>query len=132
MDLRTARVELRALDNRGQHGTLTQIRDLEASLPFRLLGVDSDNGGECINHPLVAYLGQRTKPVLFTRSRPYQKNDNAQVEQRNGTHVRQHFGYEHYDHPGVAPLIHALCKGPLGQLLNHFLPTQPLQPNLRS
>lgn len=94
VDIRTARVELRALENRGQHCTLAQIRDWEASLPFRLLGVDSDNGGEFINHHLVAYLGQRPKPVLFTRSRPYKKNDNAHVEQRNWTHVREHFGYE--------------------------------------
>ena len=40
--------------------------------------------------------------------------------------MRQHFGYERYDNPAVTPLINALCKGPLGQLLNHFLPTQKL------
>lgn len=131
VDIRTAWVELRALENRGQHSTLTQIRDWEASLPFRLLGVDSDNGGEFLNHHLVAYLGQRKKPVLFTRARPYKKNDNAHVEQRNWTHVRQHFGYERYDNPAVAPLINTLCKGPLGQLLNHFLPTQQLQEKRR-
>ena len=85
--------------------------------------MDSDNGGEFINHHLVAYLGQRPKPVLFTRGRPYRKNDNARVEQRNWTHVRQHFGYERYDNPQVAPLINGLCQGALGQLLNHFLPT---------
>lgn len=131
VDIRTSWVELRALENRGQHCTLAQIRDLEQSLPFALLGVDSDNGGEFINHHLVAYLGQRPQPVLFTRGRPYQKNDNAHVEQRNWTHVRQHFGYERYDNPAVAPLINALCKGPLGQLLNHFLPTQQLQAKRR-
>jgi len=126
VDVRTAWVELRALENRSQHCTLAQIRDLEASLPFAILGVDSDNGGEFINHHLAAYLGQRAKPVLFTRGRPYRKNDNARVEQRNWTHVRQQFGYERYDNPAVAPLINALCKGPLGQLQNHFLPTQQL------
>jgi hypothetical protein len=131
VDIRTAWVELRALENRGQHCTLAQIRDLEASLPFALLGVDSDNGGEFINHHLVAYLGQRKKRVLFTRSRPYRKNDNAHVEQRNWTHVRQHFGYARYDNPAVAPLINALCKGPLGQLLNHFLPTHQLREKRR-
>jgi hypothetical protein len=131
VDLRTAWVELRALENRGQHCTLTQIRDLEASLPFALRGVDSDNGGEFINHHLVAYLGQRKRPVLFTRSRPYKKNDNAHVEQRNWTHVRQHFGYARYDNPAVARLINDLCKGPLGQLLNHFLPTHQLQAKRR-
>jgi len=127
VDIRTDWTEQRALENRGQHCTLTQLGDLEASLPFALLGMDSDNGGEFINHHLVAYLGQRPKPVLFTRSRPYHKNDNARVEQRNWTHVRQHFGYERYDHPAVAPLINALCKGPLGQMQNHFLPTHQLK-----
>lgn len=131
VDIRTTWVELRALENRGQHCTLAQIRDLEQSLPFALRGVDSDNGGEFINHHLVAYLGQRSQPVLFTRGRPYKKNDNAYVEQRNWTHVRQHFGYERYDNPAVAALINALCKGPLGQLLNHFLPTQQLQAKRR-
>src|ERR1017187_3852812 len=77
------------------------------------------------------WTGQRPQPVLFTRSRPYHKNDNAHVEQRNWTHVRQHFGYERYDNPQVAPLINALCKGPLGQLQNCFLPTHKLEKKKR-
>lgn len=126
VDIRTDWTAQRALENRGQHATLAQFRDLEASLPFALRGVDSDNGGEFINHHLVAELRERPQPVLFTRSRPYRKNDNAHVEQRNWTHVRQHFGYERYDDPAVVPLLNALCKGALGQLLNHFLPTHKL------
>jgi hypothetical protein len=131
VDIRTDWTEQRALENRSQHSTLTQLRDLEASLPFPLLGVDSDNGGEFINHHVVAWTGQRPQPVLFTRSRPYHKNDNAHVEQRNWTHVRQQFGYERYDNPPVAPLINALCKGALGQLQNHFLPTHKLEKKAR-
>lgn len=131
VDIRTDWTELRALENRGQRCTLEQIAQLEASLPFALLGLDSDNGGEFINHHLVAYLGQRPKPVLFTRGRPYKKNDNARVEQRNWTHVRQHFGYERYDNPEVAPIINHLCEGALGQLLNHFLPTHLLKEKRR-
>jgi hypothetical protein len=131
VDIRTDWTEQRALENRGQHSTLTQLRDLEAGLPFPLLGVDSDNGGEFINHHVVAWTGQRPQPVLFTRSRPYHKNDNAHVEQRNWTHVRQHFGYERYDNPQAAPLINALCKGPLGQLQNCFLPTHKLEKKKR-
>jgi hypothetical protein len=126
VDIRTDWTEQRAVENRGQHATLAQLRDVEASLPFPLRGIDSDNGGEFINHHVVAWLQQRPKPVLFTRSRPYRKNDNAHVEQRNWTHVRQHFGYERYDDPAVVPLLNALCKGALGQLLNHFLPTHKL------
>ncbi len=127
VDIRTDRTEQRALENRGQHATLAQFKDVEASLPFALRGVDSDNGGEFINHHLVGWLRERPVPVLFTRARPYHSNDNAHVEQRNWTHVRQHFGYERYDEPTVVPLINALCKGPLGQLLNHFLPTHQLE-----
>ena len=131
VDIGTDWTEQRALENRGQHATLTQFKDLEASLPFPLRGVDSDNGGEFINHHLVAELRQRPRPVLFTRARPYRKNDNAHVEQRNWTHVRQHFGYERYDNPAVVPLINALCKGALGQLQNHFLPTHKLEEKKR-
>jgi hypothetical protein len=131
VDIRTDWTEQRALENRGQHCTLTQLRDLEASLPFALLGVDSDNGGEFINHHVVAWTGQRPRPILFTRSRPYHKNDNAHVEQRNWTHVRQQFGYERYDNPPVAARINALCKGALGQLQNHFLPTHKLAKKVR-
>jgi hypothetical protein len=126
VDIQTHWIELRALANRGQYSTLEQLRDLEESLPFDLLGLDSDNGGEFINHHVNAWLRQRSKPVTFTRSRPYRKNDNAHVEGRNWTHVRQHFGYERYDNPVVVPLINALCKGALGLMFNYFLPTHKL------
>lgn len=131
VDIRTDWTEQRALENRSQHCTLAQVRDVEACLPFALRGVDSDNGGEFLNHHLVNYFLVRKKPVLFTRARAYHSNDNAHIEQRNWTHVRQHFGYERYDNPIVVPLINALCKGALGQLLNHFLPTQKLEKKVR-
>src|SRR5512138_2085958 len=60
VDIRTAWTELRALENRGRSCTLRQIQHLEAHLPFALLGLDSDNGGEFINHHLARYLQQRT------------------------------------------------------------------------
>ena len=126
VDIRTDWTEQRAVENRSAHSVLAQIRDVEESLPFPLRGIDSDNGGEFINHHLARYTRQRPAPLLFTRAREYRSNDNAHVEQRNYTHVRQHFGYERYDNPAAVPLINALCKGALGQLFNHFLPTQKL------
>lgn len=131
VDIGTDWTEQRALENRSQHCTLAQIKDVEQSLPFPLCGLDSDNGGEFMNHNLVRYLQLRPRPVLFTRAQPYRKNDNAHVEQRNWTHVRQHFGYERYDNPEVVPLINTLCKGALGQLHNHFLPTNKLEKKRR-
>ena len=101
VDIHTTWNEMRALPNRGEAAVLGQIRDVEARLPFELLGVDSDNGGEFINHHLVKHFAQRKRPVAFTRSRAYRKNDNAHIEQKNYTQVRLWFGYERYDNPEV-------------------------------
>ena len=131
VDIRTTWVEMRGLPNRGQAVTLEQIRDVEQSLPFALVGLDSDNGGEFINHHLVAYAHQRARPLALSRTRPYRKNDNAHVEQKNYTHVRQWFGYERHDNHAVVPLINAVCKGALGQLLNFFLPSLKLESKRR-
>jgi hypothetical protein len=105
---------------RGQTGTLAALRDLEASLPFALLGLDSDNGGEFLNYHVLHWLQKRARPVFMTRSRPYKKDDNAHVEQKNWTHIRQCFGYERHDNPAVVEPINALVKGAYGQLLNYF------------
>ena len=56
----------------------------------------------------------------MTRSRPYKKDDNAHVEQKNWTHIRQWFGYERHDNPEVVARINALTRGPYRQLLNYF------------
>jgi len=127
VDMHTTWNEMRGLPNRSEAATLLEIRDVEASLPFPLCGVDSDNGGEFINHHLAKHLQERPRPIAFTRSRPYRKNDNAHIEQKNYTQVRQWFGYERYDDPEVWPLLNTLCKGALNQLLNYFLPTLKLQ-----
>lgn len=120
VDYATTWVELRAMCGRGQAGTLEALRDLEAHLPFPLLGLDSDNGGEFLNYHVLRWLQKRPRPVFMTRSRPYKKDDNAHVEQKNWTHVRQNFGYERYDNPEVVSLINDLVKGPYGRLLNFF------------
>jgi hypothetical protein len=120
VDYATTWVLVRAIWGRGQAATLAALQDMEASLPFALLGLDSDNGGEFINHHVVQWLQKRARPVYFTRSRPYKKDDNAHVEQKNWTHVRQTFGYERHDNPEVVEKINALAKGAYGQLRNYF------------
>jgi hypothetical protein len=120
VDYVTTWVELRAMWGRGQVGTLTALRDIEVSLPFDLLGLDSDNGGEFLNHHVLNWLQKRPRPVFMTRSRPYKKDDNAHVEQKNWTHIRQCFGYERHDNPEVVSLINTLAKGAYGQLTNFF------------
>ena len=93
---------------------------MEASLPFSLLGLDSDNGGEFMNYHVLDWLQKRPRPVFMTRSRPYKKDDNAHVEQKNWTHIRQCFGYERHDNPEVVEPMNVLVKGAYGQLLNYF------------
>ena len=56
----------------------------------------------------------------MTRSRPYKKDDNAHVEQKNWTHIRQWFGYQRYENPDVVEAINRLVRGPWSQLLNYF------------
>jgi hypothetical protein len=120
VDYATTWVEVRAIWGRGQAGTLAALQDMEASLPFPLLGLDSDNGGEFLNYHVLHWLQKRPRPVFMTRSRPFKKDDNAHVEQKNWTHVRQNFGYERHDNPEVVGPINALVKGAYGQLLNYF------------
>ena len=120
VDYATTWVEVRAMWGRGQEGTLAALQDVEASLPFALLGLDSDNGGEFINHHVLQWLQKRPQPVFMTRSRPNKKDDNAHVEQKNWTHVRQWFGYERYGHADLVEPMNVLLKGPYGQLLNYF------------
>ena len=120
VDYATTWVELRALWGRGQVGTLAALQDMEASLPFPLLGLDSDNGGEFLNHHVLQWLQKRPQPVFMTRSRPFKKDDNAHVEQKNWTHVRQCFGYERHDKAELVEPMNELLKGAYGQLLNYF------------
>lgn len=127
VDYVTTWVELRAMWGRGQVGTLAALRDMEASLPFELLGLDSDNGGEFLNHHVMSWLQKRSRPVFMTRSRPYKKDDNAHVEQKNWTHIRQCFGYERHDNEAVVELINALVKGAYGRLLNFFHASMKLE-----
>jgi hypothetical protein len=120
VDYATTWVEMRAMWGRGQAGTLVALKDPEASLPFALLGLDSDNGGEFLNYHVLHWLQKRTRPVFMTRSRPYKKDDNAHVEQKNWTHIRQCFGYERHDNPEVVGRMNALAKGDYGRLRNYF------------
>ncbi len=77
-------------------------------MPFGQLGIDSDNGSEFINHQLNNYCIK--KNILFTRSRPYKKNDNAHIEQKNFTTVRQVLGYQRFDTDEVLELTRVFVE----------------------
>jgi hypothetical protein len=117
--------ENRAVWNKGAAGVLEQVKDVEAKLPFELLGFDVDNGSEFLTHHLWRYLLDRPRPVPLTRSRPYRKNDQAHVEQKNWTHVRQLLGYQRLEQPELVSLINQLY-GDWGLLHNFFHPSLKL------
>ncbi len=127
-DIYSAWTENRAVWNKGAIGVLTQIEDIENNLPFEILGFDSDNGNEFLNWHLIRYFTgeQRTKQIQFTRSRPYHSDDNAHVEQKNWTHVRQLFGYERFGNQAVVALMNDLYKNEMSQMNNYFLPNTKL------
>jgi hypothetical protein len=126
VDIATGWTEQRAVFGKGETDVLAQIKDIEASLPFPLLGFDSGNGSEFINWHLMRHFCEKTSSVQFTRSRPYHKNDNAHVEQKNWTHVRQWLGYHRFDKPVIAELMNDLYKNEWRLLHNFFLPSMKL------
>lgn len=130
-DLATDWTELRAIWNKGAYGVMEAVREMEAKLPFALLGFDCDNGSEFLNHHLWRYFARRKEPVLFTRSRPYHKNDNAHVEQKNWTHVRCLLGYERLENLGLLKPINALYRGVWPLYHNHFCPSVKLREKRR-
>ena len=91
--------ELRAIWNRGGHATTLRVREIEQALPFSVKGVNTDNGPEFLNGHLIRHFKERGVVVPQSRSRPYHKNDNAHVEQKNASHVRPLLGYDRFDDP---------------------------------
>jgi hypothetical protein len=136
-DVYSGWTECRAVWNKGQAGLVAAVADVEAGLPFDIAGFDCDNGSEFLNWHLKAYLEashggpegnqkRRSRKINFTRSRPYRKNDNCHVEQKNWTHPRALLGYDRLDDPGLVAAINRLYAGPWMHLQNFFIPAMKL------
>jgi hypothetical protein len=130
-DIYTGWTECRAVWNKGAHGVLEQIHDIERNLPFELLGFDCDNGSEFLNYHLVRYFTNRKSPVGFTRSRPYKKNDNAHVEQKNWAHPRHMLGYDRIGNQSLVPMINDLYANEWSLYQNYFCPSVKLTSKTR-
>jgi transposase InsO family protein len=126
VDIATGWTEQRAVRGKNYQDVIDQIKDIERSLPFPILGFASDNGSEFLNHHLLRYLTDRRQPIPFTRSRAYKKDDNAHIEQKNWTHVRQWLGYDRLDSPEVVPLMNELYTSEWRLFLNFFCPSVKL------
>lgn len=130
-DIFSGWTEGRAVWNKGAGDVLAATREVEEALPFGLLGFDCDNGSEFLNHHLWGYLAKRRRPVEFTRSRPYHKDDNAHVEQKNWMWPRQLLGYTRLEDIALVVRICQVYKEVWGPLHNFFLPCLKLQEKWR-
>jgi hypothetical protein len=123
-DIHTGWTETYAVLGKSQAFVVAALEQIRQKLPFELRGIDSDNGSEFINHHLHAYSQQLG--IQFTRGRPYKKDDNAHIEQKNWTHVRRLVGYLRYDSPRALAAINDLYRDELRLLQNLFLPAVKL------
>jgi len=123
-DIHTTWVETRAVLGRGETRVQTALDEIRQVLPFRLCGIDSDNGSEFINDHLYRYC--QVQEIQFTRGRPYKKDDNAHIEQKNWTHVRKLMGWDRYDSPAAVGLINDLYRHELRLMMNLFQPSVKL------
>jgi hypothetical protein len=123
-DIHTTWTETRAVLGKGQTGIVGGIEEMRQALPFQLKGIDSDNGSEFLNDQLLRY--SRKRGIQFTRGRPYKKNDNAHIEQKNWTHVRKLIGWDRYESPSAVGLMNDLYRNELRLMMNLFQPSVKL------
>lgn len=122
-DVATTWTECLALLMHGQDAVLSGLKQARALFPFPILGLDTDNGSEFLNNGLLSYC--RVEKITFTRCRPYKKNDQCHVEQKNGSIVRRMVGYDRYEGHAACRQLAALY-GVLRLYNNFFQPSMKL------
>jgi hypothetical protein len=122
--------ENRAMWAKGGGSPLEAICTALGDLPFEPISFNTDNGSEFINREIHNYITVKNK-IHFTRSRPYKSNDNAHVEQKNFTHVREIFGYERYDFEDLVDSMNTVYRKYFCVLQNFFIPQQKLISKVR-
>lgn len=129
VDIHTGWVERRAIMGRGKEGVCSALEEMRQNMPFKLRGIDTDNGSEFINAHLYRYC--LSKRLQFTRGRAYKKEDNAYVEQKNWTHVRKLLGYVRYDKDKALSSMNDLYRNELWLFQNFFQPSVKLKSKMR-
>ncbi len=114
-----------AIMGKGERAAVAGVDTAKNRLPFPLLGIDSDNGSEFINWHMQRYAKRHN--ISFTRSRPYRKNDNAHVEQKNWTAIRQLVGYQRMDTQEQLEILNDLYANEWRLYINFFQPTMKVK-----
>ena len=127
-DIATGWTENRSVPDKTAKYVLAALNDIARTMPFPILGVDSDNGSEFINVHLLQWC-QRHQ-ITFTRARPANKNDGCHVEQKNWAVVRTVVGYHRYDTAAELLLLNEIWQLQ-SKLTNYFYPQQKLISKVR-
>ncbi len=127
-DIATGWTENRSVRNKARRWVIAALADIATVMPFPIIGVDSDNGSEFINHHLLDWCEKRK--ITFTRSRPGNSNDGAHVEQKNWAIVPTVVGYHRYDTAAELLLLNKIWVLQ-SKITNYFLPQQKLISKVR-
>jgi hypothetical protein len=119
VDVFTGWTETICVENKSQVKVFEGLVKIIDKFPFPILGIDSDNGSEFINHHLVRFCESRK--ITFTKSRPYKKNDSCYIEQKNWSVVRKAVGYWRYETKQEVEIINQIYKY-LRLFTNYFQP----------
>lgn len=106
------------------------FKDIESALPFTLIAINADSGSEFLNLPMLEFTRYGDR-IQYTRSRPYKKNDNCYVEQKNFTHVRELFGYDRFEDEELVALMNEIYKIYWNPLQNFFIPNMKIKEKVR-
>jgi hypothetical protein len=125
-DFHSGWTELAALWGNSGGEVRAGLERIEKRMPFAMQGFDCDNGSEFLNEIVEAYLLDKKRSVEWTRSRAYKKNDQAHVEQKNFTHVRQLLGYGRFGDLELKSMVDDLYEKTWLPMRNHFTPVMKL------
>jgi hypothetical protein len=109
-DIHSGWTEVRAVWNRGGYATRERLREIQAALPFAITKLDFDNGTEFLNAHFLSHFKAQEPKIELSRSRPYRKNDNAHIEQKNYTHVRLLLGDDRFEHHELVDALNEVLR----------------------
>lgn len=130
-DILTSWTECRAMWGKSMFGVINCMTDIESSMPFKIKSICTDNGNEFLNHMFLKYLQDREEKIPIKRGRPYRKNDQCYVEQKNFTHVRELFGWDRLEKKELIAVMNDIYKYEWSMLQNLFYPSMKLESKLR-
>lgn len=128
-DISSSWSEQVAIWGKGEQATVKEMENIRQRLPFKLLGLDPDNGSEFINWHMHRYC--KKNAITLTRSRAYKKNDNAHIEQKNWTAVRQLVGYDRLEKKAQLKILNELYANSWRYYVNFFQPVMKLKEKIK-